>query len=306
MVREARFVLARPDGEKIAVYHWTSGQTPRAVAVVAHGMGEHAGRYKRPMADLIADGIDVYAMDHRGHGATIDLGDRDPGDFGPGGFNAVARDVGAVIKLARLANPGLPVLLIGHSMGSFISQAVALEHSGQLAGLVLIGTASVDVLMENLADEPDVLAAFNRCFEPARTQCDWLSRDPDEVDAYIADPLCGFSLVPASMATLAAAGSLLADPSALKGIRRSLPILIMVGSEDPVATTYGRYKELVKRYKTAGLDPSTLEFSHARHEILNETNEREVVAALLSWVNVAISNDADRAARSDVGRRATK
>lgn len=285
---EIRFTLSRPDGQSLACYHWSNGEKPRAVVVVAHGMGEHAQRYRPALATLIESGIAIYALDHRGHGATIALSDREAGDFGPGGFDAVVADLAALVETVRTESPGIPVLLLGHSMGSFIGQAFLIDHGSLIDGAVLVGTTAVDLLAEAMAKEPDALAALNRPFEPARTPCDWLSRDEREVDAYIADPLCGFSLVPDSMISLLSQGARLADPKQLARIPPSLPLYILVGASDVLITAFGRLEPLVERYKAAGLEPMVAIYPEGRHEILNEVNRGEVVGNLLGWLDRVI------------------
>lgn len=286
---ETRFTLPRPDGQSIACYRWSNADKPRAVMVVAHGMGEHALRYRPALAGLIEDGIGIYALDHRGHGATIALSDREAGDFGPGGFMAVVTDLAALVEAARSENPDVPIFVLGHSMGSFIGQAFLIDHGALVDGAVLVGTTAVDLLAEAMAKEPDALAALNRPFEPARTPCDWLSRDDAQVDAYIDDPLCGFSLVPDSMVSLLSQGARLADPAELARIPDGLPLYILIGARDVLVTDFGRLEPLVDRYRATGLAPVVMVYPEGRHEILNEINRDEVVGNLLDWLNAQIA-----------------
>lgn len=286
---DIRFTLSRPDGQSLACYHWLNGESPRAVLVVAHGMGEHALRYRSALDRLIESGIAIYALDHRGHGATIALSDREAGDFGPDGFAAVVGDLAALVETARSENPDVPLFLLGHSMGSFIGQAFLIDHGAMVDGAVLVGTTAVDLLADAMAKEPDALAALNRPFEPARTPCDWLSRDEGEVDAYIEDPLCGFSLVPDSMVSLLSQGARFANPAELARIPDGLPLYILIGARDVLVTDFGRLEPLVDRYRAAGLDPVVMIYPEGRHEILNEINREEVVGNLLDWLNAQIA-----------------
>jgi len=289
------FVLDRPDGQRLACYRWSNGRAPRATMVVAHGMGEHAMRYRPALDRLIRSGIEIYALDHRGHGATIALSGREAGDFGPGGFNAVVADLAALVERIRRDRPGVPLFLLGHSMGSFIAQAFLIDYGSLVDGAVLVGTTAVDLLAETLAKEGDALSAFNRPFEPARTPYDWLSRDERQVDAYANDPLCGFSLVPESMMSTLCQGSRLADPTELARIPRGLPLYILVGARDVLITHLGRLEPLTDRYRSVGLNPVVAIYPDARHEILNETNREEVVERLLEWLEghmAAFSPDA--------------
>ena len=246
---DGSFTLARPDGQALACYRWSAGKPPRAVLVVAHGMGEHALRYRKALAKLIDSGIVGYAPDLRGHGATIALSGRGKGDFGPGGFSAVVADVAALVERAGSENPDLPLLLLGHSMGSFIAQACLIDHGRAVDAAVLVGTTAVDLLAAAMASESDPMAALNRPFEPARTRWDWLSSDEAEVDAYIADPLCGFELVAESMRSMMSQAARLADHAQLARIPVGLPLYVLVGGEDPLSTAFGRLEPLLDRYR---------------------------------------------------------
>jgi alpha-beta hydrolase superfamily lysophospholipase len=143
---------------------------------------------------------------------------------------------------------------------------------------------------EKAQHEADIGAALNRTFQPARTPFDWLTTNEAEVDAYMADPLCGFSLVPDSMISLFSQGPRLADPVALGGIRKTLPLYILVGELDPLVSDLGNLDLLIERYRTAGLRPSVARYPQGRHEILNESNRAEVVQGLLNWTNNAINH----------------
>ncbi len=287
-VMDSRFTIIRPDGQGLACYRWSNGNAPRAVVVVAHGMGEHALRYRPALAKLIDSGIAVFALDHRGHGATIALSERGRGDFGPGGFSAVVADLAALVERARSENPGLPLLLLGHSMGSFIGQAFLIDHGRTVDGAVLVGTTAVDLLAAAMVGEPDAPAALNRPFDPARTPWDWLSSDEAQVDAYINDPLCGFSLEMASMISMLSQGARLADLAELAKIPAGLPMYVLVGGRDPLTTVLGNLEPLLNRYRSVGLDPVLALYPEGRHEILNEVNRDEVVGNLLAWLDPVI------------------
>jgi alpha-beta hydrolase superfamily lysophospholipase len=281
-------MLLRPDGQALACYRWAGGTRPRAVVVVAHGMGEHAQRYRPALARLIDSGIVAYALDCRGHGATIVLSDRSRGDFGPGGFSAVVADLAALVERARSDHPELPLLLLGHSMGSFVLQAYLIDHGSTIDGAVLVGTTALDLLAAAMVAEPDGMAALNRPFEPARTPWDWLSSDPAQVDAYVDDALCGFSLVPESMVSLLSQAARLADVTELAKVRAGLPLYILVGGRDPLSTAFGKLEPLLDRYRSVGLDPAVARYAQGRHEILNEVNRDEVVDDLLAWMDPVI------------------
>jgi alpha-beta hydrolase superfamily lysophospholipase len=229
MLEEHRFVFEGKDGAAIAAYRWRKPVAPRAVLQLAHGMGEHARRYPPALDKILSAGFVIYADDHRGHGLTVSSPES-YGDFGASGFAGVVDDLAVLTRIARAENPGLPVFFFGHSLGSMLGQAYLLDHSALVDGAALCGTVAVDQLL-HLVEDPSGLALLNAPFEPARTPFDWLSRDPAQVDVYIADPLCGFALTPASMLTLFAQAERLADPGQLRRIRAGFPVYILVGDE---------------------------------------------------------------------------
>lgn len=281
------FRLAARGGHAPLARRWSASASPRAVLVVAHGMGEHAGRYLAPLAPIVRRGVDVAAIDHRGHGADA-LAAASLGDYGEGGFDGVETDLLALVDWARAAAPALPVILLGHSMGSMVAQALAIDHGGRLDGLILSGSVAVDHIPAD-GDPAGLIAALNSPFEPARTPFDWLSRDETEVDLYLADPLCGFGLTEASFAALAAAGPRLADPDALAAIPASLPIYIFSGDMDPLHCVLGGVTPLIERYRAAGKTVQSRLYSGGRHEMLNETNRAEVVDDLWRWLKPLLS-----------------
>jgi alpha-beta hydrolase superfamily lysophospholipase len=275
------------DGVSLAASRWAPPQAPRAVLVVSHGMGEHRRRYRAPLTAFVAAGYAIYAADHRGHGESA-LDPTKFGDYGPGGFAGVVEDLATVIERARGENPGRPLILFGHSMGSMISQALVIDHPGIVDALVLCGSAAIDVVAA-LAATRDVLGTINATFEPARTPFDWLSRDAAEVDAYLADPLCGFGLTPESFGSVFSQGQRLADPALLARISPKLPIYIISGERDPLAADFAALSPLIERYRAAGLSVDVRLYADARHEILNEINRSEVVTNLLEWCDHAIA-----------------
>lgn len=279
------FSIVSAHGVPVTAYRWDPADRARGILQLTHGMGEHLLRYEPLAADLTGAGWVVVGQDHRGHGATA----RDAawGDLGPGGWDELVRDVGRVSGHVREGLPGLPLVLLGHSMGSFAAQQYVLDHSAELAGLVLTGTAALDLLEPALdLDGPTDLSAFNAAFEPARTDYDWLSRDDAQVDAYLADPRCGFGLSATDTVQMFASARQLADPERLRGVRTDLPVYVAVGDQDPVTGQLTLVHGLVQRLEDAGLRDVTLRvYEGARHEVFNESNRAEVVADLLRWLD---------------------
>jgi alpha-beta hydrolase superfamily lysophospholipase len=268
------------DGLAIVAYEWPTEADPvRGIVQIAHGLAEHSLRYARLAEALNAAGYHVGSSDHRGHGKSIV---NTPGDFGAAGFPGLWRDMAQYGAVLRAAHPGLPLYLIGHSMGSFAAQNLLLESSDAYDGVVLTGTTAIDVMAANMASAPaGDLSVFNAGFEP-RTGYEWLSRDEAEVDTYVADPLCGFALPASTTPALFVNGEGLATPTS---VRDDLPLLIISGSDDPLSGG-GRLTELVgQRYREAGVTDVTVKvLPGARHEVFNEINRDEVTADVISWL----------------------
>ncbi|WP_346618558.1 alpha/beta hydrolase [Blastococcus montanus] len=279
------FEISSAHGVAVTAYRWEPAGRPRGIVQLTHGMGEHLLRYEPLATALTGAGFLVVGQDHRGHGATVQDGRW--GELGPGGWGELVRDIGRLSAAVRGDHPDLPLVLLGHSMGSFAAQQYVLDHSAELAGLVLTGTTLLDLLEPAVdLDGPTDLSAFNAPFEPARTEYDWLSRDPAQVDAYVADPRCGFGLATEDSRQMFVSGRELADADRLRGLRGDLPVYIAVGDADPLNGQLALVHALVDRLRQAGLQDVTLQaYAGARHEVFNETNRDEVVADLLAWLD---------------------
>jgi len=272
------------DGTEVVTHTWAdAGTAPVGVVQVAHGLAEHALRYGRFARALNGWGFVVHASDHRGHGST---GESALGDFGPAGFDGLVADVVQYGEALSAQHPDLPLFLVAHSMGSFAAQAAVVDRSDLWHGVVLTGSTALDVLAAGMADapEPAGLEAFNAGFEH-RTGFEWLSRDEAEVDAYVADPWCGFETPPETIPMLFAPSARLADPRVLAGIRSDLPVLIASGGDDPLSGGGQLVQLLGQRYRDAGLaDVTVTVYPGARHEILNETNRDRVTSDVVGWL----------------------
>jgi alpha-beta hydrolase superfamily lysophospholipase len=286
MTTEPSRVDFRSGDVTIAAYRWDPEGEPRAIAQLAHGVGEYAQRYAPLAARLNREGYVVYAEDHRGHGNTASS-PQEYGVLGEDGWGELVADIGRMSKVAVDAHPGLPLALVAHSLGSFAAQQYLLDHSDDVTAVVLSGTAVIDLLEPAMdLDAAMDLSMFNAPFQPQRTDFDWLSRDEAQVDAYIADPLCGFGLDVAGGKAMFVAARQLADPDRVAGMRQDLPVYVVVGSMDPVNGGMALVNELVRRYEAAGLEDVTLvSYPDARHEVFNETNREEVFAGLVEWLD---------------------
>lgn len=249
-------------------------------------MGEHVLRYSDLANTLVDNGFIVYGQDHRGHGATADS-DAALGRLGTGGWAELVHDIGLLVTHARTQNPGLPLVLLSHSMGSFAVQQYLPDHSDRVDAAVLTGTTALDMLEPVLdLSQPLKLSALNLAFVPARTDFDWLSRDDAQVDRYLADPDCGFGLDSVAVNDMFAAARPLADPKRLTAIRPDLPIYIAIGDADPINGGLALAAPLADRYRNAGVtDVQYRTYPGARHELFNETNRTQVITDLLIWLD---------------------
>jgi len=303
------FTLPAGDGVEIYVRRWAPDGASKAAVQIAHGLAEHGGRYARLAQALTGAGYVVYAGDHRGHGRTAAQAD-DLGFFAArDGWATVLGDLWQLTRRIAGDHPALPIVLIGHSMGSFMAQHLMSEHGDAFAGVVLSGTggkpsplaaagrviARLERWRLGARGRSDLLqafsfGAFNKQFAPARTPADWLSRDAAEVDKYIADPLCGF---PASVQLWIDLLDALGDVTSAERqarIPKRLPIYIISGSNDPVGGNTKSVRQLLDAYRKAGLERVTHRFyDSARHELFNETNRDDVTRDLIQWMDGVVA-----------------
>jgi alpha-beta hydrolase superfamily lysophospholipase len=289
------FTFTDEDGIEVFCRRWLPDGDARAVVVVVHGAAEHSGRYARFALVLAAEGFAVYALDLPGHGRTRES--TGPGRIGPRGVDGNLADIHELVRRAGAEFPGLPIVLFGHSMGSLMVQAYVERHGDELTGYVLCGTMGVTEVVPEFAsmmraaidsglrDEP--VETFGNFDEPeGRTKFDWLSRDDAEVDAYIADPLCGddnpltYGYVAATMDATAT----VMDTDAIARVPDHLRVLLITGDADPVSNGGQQVRVLEQRLRDHGLDVSAEYYPGARHELLNETNRDEVHADVVAWL----------------------
>lgn len=297
--------LIAEDGHRIPLQIWTpSRDTPvRCVVQITHGMAEHSGRYARFARFLNARGAIVVAHDHRGHGRTTRS--LTPGHYGDqNGWRAVCQDLWQVHQHICETWPALPRFLFAHSMGSFIAQGAIMAHPFVLAGLILSGSnreplprilgaqqiARLERLRQGRRGKSSLIyylsfGAFNNRFRPARTDHDWLSSDPLEVDRYLKDPLCGFRCTNETWFQLLDGLKALFANNGLKRFPKELPVLILSGDKDPV----GRYglgpRKLARDLQRAGCGPVTCAFyPNGRHELLNESFRDQVMQDIAAWL----------------------
>lgn len=298
------FTLPRPDGVSVYV-HAFRAERPRAMLLVVHGMAEHGGRYARFSARANAAGISVFAPDLRGHGKTA----RRPEELGHMGdhdaFELTVGDLEALLSHLRTHEGDLSIAVLGHSMGSFISQ-LFLSRSPKIFAAVFSGStgkppilgqlgralARVERLRLGASGKSPLLHAlsfedYNKRFAPNRTEADWLSRDEAEVDAYVADPLCGFQC---STATWVELLDCLATRLGRAKLARwpRVPVLVVSGDADGVGEMGKGPRKLHALLRDAGFDAELALYPGGRHEMLNEINRDEVETEIVSFLERAL------------------
>ncbi len=295
-------LLEAADGSQIPLRVWATETAPvRGAIQILHGLGEHADRYARFAEAANRRGYLVCAHDHRGHGKR-------PGQrnyFAPADGWALLENDTLVVReyLAKTAAEA-PVVLFGHSMGSYLAQYVVMHYGGRFKALLLSGSTwpsrgkllaaqavarllaysrggrKYSPLLDKLG-----FSDFNRQFEPARTEFDWLSRDPEEVDKYVADPHCGGPFTIGLWVDLLSGLLSISKNEALERIPGNLPVLITGGSNDPIGGETGM-GELMLHYAETSHSRLTLKvYDDGRHEMLNETNRETVMNDWLDWID---------------------
>jgi acylglycerol lipase len=269
--------FAGAGGLRIWWQAWLPDGEPRAVVVIAHGAGEHSGRYEHVAARLVSESYAVYAVDHRGHGRSDGArGLLDRVD------NAVA-DLDEVVDLAAAAHPGLDVFLLGHSMGGLIAVCYAIRHQERLTGLLLSGPlAALDAASPPVRMIAMVLSALTPKLGVFAVDASLVSRDPAVVKAYEEDPLVHHGKLPArTVAELAAkVGSF---PGTVGAI--SVPTLIMYGTADALAPPAGS-KMLAGTISSA--DKKVIPYEGLYHEILNEPERQQVLDDMCAWLSAHV------------------
>lgn len=270
----------RPEHRYVVVYTWRPVGTPRAVIVLAHGVGEHARRYDELAETLVAAGYAVVADDHPSHGQT---GERAGtfGTLGPGGMAAALRAAEEILTYASRHFPAIPVVLLGHSWGSLMAQKVFAKASEKLDALVLTGTSLA---------VPGILRprAFNaRWAGPDALGTEWLTRDSERVAGLADDPFF-IDVDKNPVWTLAQAATLVSIPP--RKVAHPVPVLILAGSNDPISTTGVGAAQLARAYRRRTHLPVTLRiYEGARHELFNELNRDRITADLIAWLDERFS-----------------
>ena len=310
-MRSADFAFQTVDGANLHVSGWAV-DAPKAIVQVLHGMAEYGSRYARLAEALGAAGYSTYAHDHRGHGKSIPEGSP-PGHMADDdSWNRIVEDAHGVNRQIAKRHPGLPIILLRHPMGSFVLQQLLFEHPNDMVAAALsasngkppaiaavgkvvarierarVGKRKPSPVLQRLT-----FGEYNKAFSPARTEFDWLSRDPDEVDKYIADPLLGFAVSTQTWLDLLNALSRIANPNNVAKVPKSMPLYLFAGDQDQVGDSGQGMKNLHDSYKRAAIFDVRLKLYPAgRHEMFNESNRQEVTDDFIAWCDEMVAAQA--------------
>lgn len=297
-VRFTKGTFSSCTGLRLDYRLWLPEGEPRAVIQLVHGMAEHIDRYDQAARAFAAAGFAVVGHTHLGHGASA----RIKGHFGEkDGWQHLIDDVHLLRQRTQKHLPGVPYVLLGHSMGSFVVRCYLMQYAQGLAGAILSGTGyfAKPIVMAGLglanlvclcggAMKPSKLinsvafGANNKAFKNARTPFDWLSRVEAEVDKYVADPYCGFLFTGSGYRELFRGLNRL---TRIHDMPKELPVLFFSGDKDPVGSGNGVNK-VAKEFRAAGLTKVDVKlYPDGRHEMFNEENREEVYQDVVDWVN---------------------
>ncbi len=288
---------------KIHYCRWTPEGEPKAILQIVHGIAERVERYDHFASYLNSLGYLVVAEDHMGHGKSLD--ENGVRGYFHGGWFAAVEDTCRLMHDTMAEHPGLPYVLFGHSMGSFMARTILAKYpdcgisAAIICGTGWMPTAALPVMVkvmegickkngeQNPVQQLDdmVFGGYNKRIENVRTPKDWLTRDESVVDAYIADPMCGFVASCGLLRDMVKGIYYNQQTKNLKNMKKHLPVFFIAGQEDPVGP-YGKgVEQAVAAFKKAGMiNVACKLYPDCRHEILNELNREEVYQDIASWL----------------------
>ena len=302
----SEFYFPSSDGKTlIHVNQWTPVSVPiRGVVQIAHGVAEYGARYT-PFARFLAErGYVVTAHDHLGHGLSVAEGAPRIFFAAEKGWDYPVDDMEALRRRMAKLYPDVPYFLFGHSMGSFLTRTMLIRYPGTVKGAILCGTGQQSPLLiaagKKIADheirrvgpaafspKANQLAfgAYNKSFAPAKTEYDWISANPDNVDAYVADPLCGEPVTVGLFRDMLGGIGFVGKASNVEKMDKRLSVLFISGDKDPVGDMGKGVERACASFRKAGLTDVSIKLYHGlRHEILNERSNRFVYRDVEKWL----------------------
>lgn len=286
---------------------WCPDGEVKAIVQIVHGIAEHVERYDDFAVFLNGMGVLVAAEDHMGHGKSMDTGTQ---GYFAGGWFAAVEDTHELSKIIRAEYPRVPFVIMGHSMGSFMTRTYLTKYAGEeISAAILCGTGWMPeaVLKTGLAAcrlvgkiagerKPSALlegmafGGYNKRVEHPRTAYDWINRDDRLVDAYIADPKCGFTPTAGLLRELMAGMLYNQQAENLKKMDPDVPVLFIAGGDDPVGNYGAGVRRTAQAFRDAGVKSVTEKiYPLMRHEVLNELNHAQVYADVAGWLKETVS-----------------
>lgn len=290
---------------KIRARMCTPDGTPKAIVQIAHGIAEHIDRYEAFMRFLAENGFVAVGNDHLGHGKSIARLEEQGIFAEKDGWNYVVEDMKKLRELAKEQFPNLPYIFFGHSMGSFLTRTFLIRYPDLYDAAILSGTGQQSPALVNggyLAAElmtklkgphasgqalnDMAFGSYCKRIENPRTPFDWLSRDNETVDRYIADPLCGFVCKTSLYRDMMGGLKFLTNQKNISRMNKDAPIYFMSGAEDPVGDYGAGVETAYMAFCRAGLKDVMIRlYPGGRHEMLNEINRGDVMQDILNWLN---------------------
>lgn len=304
MIRTEFTFASALEGREIAAYSWkAAGKSSKGVVQIIHGMQEHAKCYDAFACFLAEQGFIVYACDHLGHGRSIQK-ESDFGYFGPdAGWKNIIEDQWTLTQYAKTEHPQLPLILLGHSMGSFVARILAAEHGTEYAMAIFLDTSGPRPWAKKAAHIAEHLGKvygiktpanrlgarmtkmMNRRIHHRRTDHDWLSTDADAVNDFILDPLCGREFTYGGYRDLLTLLAMVSEKNWAFRLPKTLPILLLSGKDDPVGDFGKGIRTLAKRLLAADCCKVSLKlYQGLRHVPLTDYRREEVAQDILTWI----------------------
>lgn len=301
----SEFSFPSADGKTaIHAVEWLPEGRPRAVLQISHGVAEYILRYE-PLAEyLTARGFAVGGHDHLGHGGSVAPGGARLYFGSKGSWSWVVDDLYARYNLLKREFPDVPLFLLGHSMGSFLARTYLIRYPGTVDGCIIMGTGQMSTALVSAGRAVAALerrrvgedqtspvverlafGAYNKRFAPNRTGFDWLSVNEENVDRYIADPLCGGNASIGLFREMLGGLRFIARPENLKKMNANTPVLFVSGAMDPVGDCGKGVRRAYGSFLRAGArDVSLRLYPELRHEILNEDCREDIFRDLYLWL----------------------
>lgn len=313
IIKKDAYFNSSTGSNKIHAVIWQDDtQTPLAVVQLAHGLGEHMGRYDEFARFLAANGFIVCGNDHLGHGFSVSSMEELGYTCAQNGALRIVDDMHILYNIMHRRYPDLKYYLFGHSMGSACTRVFISHFGHEIDGAILCGVSELppiarlavgpaDKLAEKLGPQKKAVgltkqftAVANHQFAgSARTPSDWLTSDPEELDKILSDPLCNFPLTYALIRDLIDLETECSAGDWVSRVPLNLPLMIIGGAEDPMGGNGRNVIDLVEKLEASGRQPEVILYPGCRHNLLNETVRDKIFNDILIWLGSTLNSKGD-------------